>query len=165
VEGDSASLAELCALLSAVGGVPIRQDLAVTGSVDQHGRVQAVGGVNEKIEGFFDTCAARGLTGGQGVVIPAANVDHLMLAPRVRRAARAGRFHVVAAATVDEALEILTSLPAGTADASGDYSPDTANGRVQAGLRRFAEVARQIGAAVSGTGPGPSIGPGATVTG
>jgi len=91
VEGDSASLAELCALLSVLSGVPILQSLAVTGSVNQHGRVQAVGGVNEKIEGFFDVCAARGLTGAQGVVIPAGNVKHLMLREDVVAAAREGR--------------------------------------------------------------------------
>ena len=115
VEGDSASLAELAALLSAIGGFPLRQDLAVTGSVDQRGLVQAIGGVNEKIEGFFDTCAMRGLTGTQGVIIPAANVRHLMVATPVRRAVRSGRFRVHAVATVDAALELLSGLPAGAA--------------------------------------------------
>jgi lon-related putative ATP-dependent protease len=112
VEGDSASLAELCALLSALSETPIRQSLALTGSVNQFGEVQVIGGVNEKIEGFFDLCAARGLTGEQGVLIPAASVPHLMLRPDVVEAARAGRFHVDAVATVDQAMARLTGLPA-----------------------------------------------------
>ena len=149
VEGDSASLAELCALMSAIGGVPIRQDLAVTGSVDQRGTVQAIGGVNEKIEGFFDACAARGLTGDQGVVIPATNTPHLMLAARVRRAARSGRFQVYAVTTVDEALSVLTTLPAGTPDGAGAFLPETVNGRVQTALAGFAEVAGRF--ALAGT--------------
>jgi predicted ATP-dependent protease len=153
VEGDSASLAELCALLSAIGGVPIRQDLAMTGSVDQRGLVQAVGGVNEKIEGFFDVCAARGLTGSHGVIIPEANVRHLMLATRVRRAVRAGHFRVFSVSTVDEALELLCGLPAGAPDDSGEYPGDTVNGRVQAALARLADIAGRFGA-VAGAGPG-----------
>lgn len=112
VEGDSASLAELCALLSALSETPIKQTLALTGSVNQFGEVQVIGGVNEKIEGFFDLCVARGLTGEQGVLIPAASVPHLMLRPDVVEAARAGRFHVHAVATVDQAMERLTGLPA-----------------------------------------------------
>ena len=150
VEGDSASLAELCALLSAIGGIPIRQDLAVTGSIDQHGSVQAIGGVNEKTEGFFDACAARGLAAGQGVIIPAANVKHLMLASRVRAAARTGLFGVYAVTTVDEALALLTGLPAGTPDADGTYPADSAYGRVQAALLAFAEVAERFGRQTSG---------------
>ncbi|GHT92920.1 ATP-dependent protease [Betaproteobacteria bacterium] len=112
VEGDSASLAELCALLSALSEAPIKQTLALTGSVNQFGEVQVIGGVNEKIEGFYDLCAARGLTGEQGVLIPAASVPHLMLRPDVVEAARAGRFQVYAVATVDQAMERLTGLPA-----------------------------------------------------
>jgi len=144
VEGDSASLAELCALLSAIGGFAIRQDLAMTGSVDQRGLAQAIGGVNEKIEGYFDTCAARGLNGTQGVIIPTSNVPHLMLASRVRHAVRNRRFRVLAVSTVDAALELLSGMPAGVPDATGVYSPDTVNGRVQAGLRRLADVAREF---------------------
>jgi lon-related putative ATP-dependent protease len=143
VEGDSASLAELCALLSAIGGVPLRQSLAVTGSVDQKGDVQAVGGVNDKIEGFFDACAARGLTGEQGVLIPRANVDDLMLAWRVREAARDGRFRVWPVSSVDEALTLLTGMPAGRPDRHGDYPADSVNGRVAATLREMAETARR----------------------
>jgi predicted ATP-dependent protease len=155
VEGDSASLAELCALLSAIGDVPIRQDLAVTGSIDQRGLVQAVGGVNEKVEGFFDACAGRGLTGTQGVIIPTANVRHLMLATRVRRAVRTGQFRVYAVSTVDEALELLCGMPAGTADGAGTYPDDTVSGRVQTSLGRLAEVAARFAIAGPGNGSGP----------
>ena len=119
VEGDSASLAELCALLSALTRLPIAQRLAVTGSVNQFGEVQVIGGVNEKIEGFFDLCAARGLDGSQGVVIPAASARHLMLREDVVEAARAGRFHIFPVHTVDEAMAVLTGVPAGKADARG----------------------------------------------
>jgi lon-related putative ATP-dependent protease len=127
VEGDSASLAELCALLSALAGVPIRQSLAVTGSVNQFGVVQPVGGINEKIEGFFDICAARGLTGDQGVLIPAANRRNLMLRDEVVEAARQGRFHIWAVTSVDEAMELLTGLPAGEPDARGEIPPGSVN--------------------------------------
>ncbi len=127
VEGDSASLGELCALLSAMGDIPVRQDLAITGSVNQHGAAQAIGGVNEKIEGFFAVCEARGLTGRQGVIIPASNVQHLMLDADVVDAVREGRFGVYAVHTVDEAMEILANTPAGVADGSGEYPPGTVN--------------------------------------
>ena len=130
VEGDSASLAELCALLSALAGVPVRQDRAVTGSVDQHGRVQAVGGVNEKIEGFFELCRARGLSGTQGVLIPHANVQHLMLRDEVVAAAEAGRFHVWPVDDVDAALALLTGTRAGTPDARGVMPEGSINQRV-----------------------------------
>jgi lon-related putative ATP-dependent protease len=151
VDGDSASSAELYALLSALADVPIRQDLAVTGSVNQLGEVQAIGGVNEKIEGFFDVCAARGLTGDQGVVIPSTNVDHLMLRDRVVEAVAAGRFHVFPVKTVDQALELLTGAPAGERDDAGRFPGDSVNGRVEARLRAFAEAR---GAFVA-RGPGP----------
>ncbi|MDR3158514.1 MAG: AAA family ATPase [Zoogloeaceae bacterium] len=134
VEGDSASLAELCALLSALAQVPIRQSLAITGSVNQFGEVQVIGGVNEKIEGFFDLCAARGLTGEQGVLIPAASQPHLMLRPDVVDAARAGRFHIYTVATVDEAMQILTGLPAGTPDTRGMLPRDSINEKVAKAL-------------------------------
>lgn len=134
VEGDSASLAEVCALLSALAQLPIRQSFAVTGSVNQFGEAQVVGGVNEKIEGFFDLCAVRGLTGTQGVVIPAASVRHLMLRPDVVEAARCGRFHIHAVETVDEAMTVLTGLPAGKPDAKGVIPKDTINQRVAAAL-------------------------------
>ncbi|MDD3651413.1 Lon protease family protein, partial [Immundisolibacter sp.] len=121
VDGDSASSAELYALLSALAEAPIRQSLAVTGSVNQFGQVQAIGGVNEKIEGFFDICLARGLSGEQGVLIPASNVQHLMLRVDVRDAVADGRFHIYAVRTIDEGIELLTGLPAGVADAEGNY--------------------------------------------
>jgi predicted ATP-dependent protease len=144
VEGDSASLAELCALLSALGGLPIRQSLAITGSVNQFGVVQPVGGINEKIEGFFDICAARSLTGEQGVLIPASNVCHLMLRADVVEAVRAGRFQVWAVRTVDEALELLTGLPAGTPDASGQMPEDSINARIAAALEKLAQMRREF---------------------
>lgn len=130
VEGDSASLAELCALLSALADVPIRQCFAVTGSVNQFGVVQAIGGVNEKIEGFFDLCAERGLSGEQGALIPASCVRHLMLREDVVAAIAAGRFHIHAVETVDQAMTLLTGLPAGTADAKGVVPKGTINHRV-----------------------------------
>lgn len=136
VEGDSASSAELYALLSALAGAPLSQSLAATGSVNQHGDIQAVGGVNEKIEGFFDLCASRGLTGKQGVVIPAANVKNLMLREDVVAAAAQGRFAVYAVASVDEGVELLTGVPAAEL-----------HRRVEARLLEFAERAREFAAA------------------
>jgi len=130
VEGDSASAAELFALLSALAETPIRQSFAITGSVDQHGRIQAIGGVNEKIEGFFDVCAARGLTGEQGVLIPSSNVQHLMLRRDVTEAVAAGRFRVIAIETVDQGMELLTGVPSGSTDLSGQYPEATLNRRI-----------------------------------
>jgi predicted ATP-dependent protease len=138
VDGDSASAAELFALLSALAEVPIRQSLAVTGSVDQRGQIQAIGGVNEKIEGFFDACRARGATGTQGVIIPAANVKHLMLRRDVVEAAAAGQFAVHAIETVDQGIELLTGMVAGEPDAQGRYAAGTLNHRVVARLDTFA---------------------------
>ncbi len=137
VEGDSASLAELCAILSSLSGLPIDQSLAVTGSVNQHGAVQPIGGVNEKVEGFFNVCAQRELTGTQGVVIPSANVKDLMLRDEVVEAARAGRFRVFAVARVDEAMALLTATPAGAPDESGTFPADSVNARVEQCLREF----------------------------
>lgn len=139
IDGDSASCAELCALLSSLSSVPVRQDLAVTGSVDQEGRVQAIGGVVAKIEGFFDICLARGLTGQQGVIIPAANVRNLTLRSDVVQAVREGKFHVYAVDTIDQVLELLTGLPAGEPDAEGNYPPDSVHYRVQQRLLEMAE--------------------------
>ena len=144
VEGDSASLAELCALLSALAELPIRQSFAVTGSVSQHGDVQPVGGVNDKIEGFFDVCLGRGLTGRQGVVIPSANVSDLMLRGDVVEAVAAGRFAVVAVDDVDSALAWLTGRDAGARDDSGRYPEGTVNALVEARLRGFAESTRNF---------------------
>jgi lon-related putative ATP-dependent protease len=139
VEGDSASSAELYALLSAIADVPIKQSLAITGSVNQHGRVQAIGGVNEKIEGFFDICKARGLNGVQGVLIPESNVKHLMLRQDVVDAVAEGKFHVYPIETIDQGIEVLTGIPAGEADEEGVYPEDTINGMVHAKLSEFAE--------------------------
>jgi predicted ATP-dependent protease len=137
VDGDSASSTEVYALLSDLSGLPIRQDLAVTGSVNQQGEVQPIGGVNWKIEGFFEACRARGLTGKQGVIIPKANLPELMLRPEVVAAVKDGKFHVYAVATIDEGIELLTGVRAGTPDAKGDYPEETVNGRV---VKRLAEL-------------------------
>ncbi len=158
VEGDSASLAELTALLSALSGVPIRQALAVTGSVNQFGVVQPVGGINDKIEGFFDICAARGLGGEQGVLIPRPNLCHLMLRQDVVDAARAGRFNIWAVADVDEALELLTGLHAGTPDADGTMPEDSVNGRAIAGLKKLAQLRHAFGDDHDGSSEGAGDG-------
>jgi predicted ATP-dependent protease len=144
VEGDSASLAELCALLSSLADIPLRQSLAVTGSVNQQGEVQAIGGINEKIEGFFDLCRERELTGEQGVVIPQANVRHLMLREDVVEAAAGGRFHVYAVASVDEALGLLTGMVVGSSDAEGNFPEGTVNACVCAKLAAFADARRTL---------------------
>lgn len=140
VEGDSASLAELCALLSSLAGLPMKQSLAVTGSVNQFGRVQAVGGVNDKIEGFFDICKQRGLSGEQGVIIPASNVEHLMLRDDVVEAAKVGRFFVYPVSDADQALELLTGMSAGQADDQGMFGENTFNSRVQTRLIELATI-------------------------
>jgi len=157
VEGDSASSAELYALLSALSEAPLRQDVAVTGSVNQLGDLQAIGGVNEKIEGFFDICTARGLTGTQGVLIPAANIGHLVLRPRVVEAVRAGRFTVWPVRTVDEGLSLLTGRPAGSRGADGRYPAGSVNAAVEARLIAFAK-ARKAFSAKSGEGKGTETG-------
>jgi len=144
VEGDSASVAETCALLSAIAELPIEQSLAVTGSVNQHGLVQVIGGVNEKIEGFFDICKARGLTGTQGVLIPKDNVQHLMLRDDVVAAVEAGRFSVYPIATVDEAMVLMTGVAAGERDAAGRFPAATVNGLVDEKLRKLAELRRKF---------------------
>ncbi len=137
VDGDSASSTELYALLSALAGVPLRQDLAVTGAVDMRGNILSVGGVNEKIEGFFELCRARGLTGEQGVLIPASNVDDLMLEPEVVEAVEEGAFHILALHRVEEGLELLSGLPAGRPGPDGSHPPDSFFGRVEAALAAF----------------------------
>jgi lon-related putative ATP-dependent protease len=146
VEGDSASCAETCALLSALADLPVRQSLAVTGSVNQGGEVQAVGGVNEKVEGFFEVCRARGLDGEAGVVVPAANAKHLMLRAEVVEAARAGRFSVWTVESVDDVMELLTGLPAGDRGLDGSFPDDTVNGRVAHRLADLAARAQAFGA-------------------
>lgn len=139
VEGDSASLAELASLLSSIGDVPIRQCLAVTGSVDQFGAVQAVGGVNEKVEAFFDLCAARGLDGTQGVIVPRTNVEHLILREDIMAALAQGRFALHAVRDVDDALQVLTGLEAGEAATPCN---ETVNGRVARRLHEYTTIRR-----------------------
>ncbi len=145
VEGDSASSAELYALLSALADVPVRQSIAVTGSVNQYGHVQAIGAVNEKIEGFFDVCRQMGLSGRQGVIIPRANVQHLMLRRDVVEAVADQRFHVWPVETIDQGMEILTGLAAGERDADGQFLERSINQRVEARLVQMAEAARAFG--------------------
>ena len=145
VDGDSASSAELYALLSALSDAPIKQCFAVTGSVNQYGEVQAIGGVNEKIEGFFDLCAARGLTGEQGVLIPQSNVRHLMLRNDVVEACRAGQFAVYPIATIDEGIARLTGLEAGERAESGTFPDGTINARVEGRLVELSEQRRAFG--------------------
>ena len=142
VDGDSASSAELYALLSALSDVPIKQSLAVTGSVNQWGEVQAIGGVNEKIEGFFDVCRARGLNEQQGVLIPKSNVQHLMLREDVVEAVRNGQFAIYPVGTIDEGIEILTGVKAGERGAEGRFPAGTINRLVEDKLRSFAERGR-----------------------
>ncbi len=140
VEGDSASLAELCALLSALAGLPIKQSFAVTGSVNQQGQVQPIGGVNEKIEGFFDVCKERGGPDGQAVIIPTANVQHLMLREEVVNAVAVGGFAVYAVGTVNEALELLTGLPAGERNEQSEFSEGSVNRRVEERLLELSQL-------------------------
>ncbi len=154
VEGDSASSAELYAILSSLADAPVRQGVAVTGSVDQRGVVQAVGGVNEKIEGHFAVCKAAGLTSDQGVVMPRANVRHLMLDDEVVDAVAAGRFHVWAIDDVDEGIELLTGVPAGTPQPDGTYPSGSIHARVQARLAEYASLlAEHARAALRADGP------------
>lgn len=142
VEGDSASVAEACALISALAQTPMSQSLAVTGSMNQHGIVQVIGGVNEKIEGFFDVCNTRGLTGAQGVLIPKDNLRHLMLRHDVVKAVCDGRFHVYAIGHVDDATSLLTGIEAGQRNRNGEFPNDTVNDRVERRLTALAEARR-----------------------
>ncbi|TAK34331.1 MAG: ATP-binding protein [Chloroflexota bacterium] len=145
IDGDSASSAELYVLLSALSGLTLKQGIAVTGSVNQHGEVQAVGGVTRKVEGFFDVCRMQGLTGDQGVIVPRANVKHLMLREEVRRAVEEGKFRIWAVSTVEEGIEILTGLPAGELQADETYPVGTVNYHVDQQLRQFADRLKQFG--------------------
>ncbi len=142
VDGDSASVAELCALLSTLANVPIRQGLSITGSLNQHGQAQPIGGVNEKIEGFFDVCSAIGLSGEQGVLIPTTNAKHLMLRPDVIEAVADGKFSIFTYDTVDDAIAALTGVEAGTRDRCGAYPPGTINFLVDRRLREMADLQR-----------------------
>jgi predicted ATP-dependent protease len=143
IDGDSAASAELYALLSELAEAPLRQDVAVTGSVNQHGELQAIGGVNEKIEGFFRACSLGGLTGTQGVIIPEANVRHLTLCSEVVDSVRAGRFHVWSARTVEEGIELLTGMSAGERGPDGQFPDGTLHARVEERLERWARMAEE----------------------
>jgi predicted ATP-dependent protease len=146
VDGDSASSTELYAILSSLAEIPITQGIAVTGSVNQNGEVQAIGGVNQKIEGHFDVCRVKGLTGEQGVMIPRANLRNLMLRPDVVQAVQAGEFSVYAVGTIDEGIEVLTGVAAGERDGKDGYPEGSVNDRVQKKLRQFSEQLKQIAA-------------------
>ncbi|HGY92834.1 MAG TPA: hypothetical protein ENK43_16825 [Planctomycetes bacterium] len=145
IDGDSASSTELFCILSALANAPIEQQLAVTGSVDQFGRIQPVGGINEKVEGFFSVCMDRGLTGSQGVILPQRNVGDLMLSHRVVEAVEKKQFHIFAITTVDEGMEILTGLPSGVQDERGRWTPDSLNDRIQIRLKELHDLADEDG--------------------
>ncbi len=162
VEGDSASMAELLTLLSVLADVPLKQNLAITGSVSQRGEAQPIGGVNWKIEGFYKVCKSRGLDGSHGVVIPKANVKDLMLKKEVVEAVKQGLFHIYAVGHIDEAVELFTGLPAGKRLPDGTFEPDTVNARVDATLKRLMETARELmkeeEEKKGGSAPAPSCG-------
>jgi ATP-dependent Lon protease len=139
VEGDSASSTEIYALLSTLSGLPLRQDIAVTGSVNQKGEIQPIGGVNQKIEGFFTVCSKKGLTGTQGVMIPHQNVKELMLNKEVIQAAKEGKFHIYPVHTIDQGIEILTGIEAGQRQKDGSYAEGTVNYLVDEKLQEYAE--------------------------
>ncbi len=157
IDGDSASSTELYALISSLSGVPLRQDLGVTGSVNQWGEIQPIGGINEKIEGFFATCKEVGLTGHQGVVLPAQNVQHLVLRPQVIEAIRAGQFHLYPIRSIDEGLEVLTGISAGSIHAEG-----TVHALALQRLRRLAEGLRHFAATPAGAAAQPAAPPAGT---
>jgi lon-related putative ATP-dependent protease len=144
IDGDSASSTELYAILSSLSGIPIRQGIAVTGSVNQKGQVQAIGGINQKIEGFFDVCKEKGLTGSQGVLMPKSNMKNLMLRHAVIEAVKHGRFHIYAVSTVEEGIELLTGMPAGIADGSGVYPKGTVYAAVQKKLRSYLDKSLRL---------------------
>jgi len=144
VDGDSASSTEIYAILSSLANLPLRQDIAVTGSVNQHGKIQPIGGVNQKVEGFYDVCHARGLTGRQGVLIPTQNVKDLMLRHDVVDAVRAGKFHLYAIDSIDQGIEMLTGRKAGTRSSSGKFTTGSVHARVNAVLQRFARTNRSF---------------------
>ncbi len=153
VDGDSASSAELYAILSSLSGVPIKQGIAVTGSVNQNGEVQAIGGVNQKVEGHYDVCRLKGLTGAQGVMIPRTNLRNLMLRSDVVDAVKENKFHIYAVGTIDEGIEVLTGVPAGACDSSGGYAENTVSRAVQEKLRQFTELQKKLGLASDKTQP------------
>jgi len=152
VEGDSASSTELYSILSALYGLPIKQNLAVTGSVNQKGEVQAIGGVNEKIEGFFEVCKARGLTGKHGVMIPESNAQNLMLKEEVVEAVKAGKFHIYPVKTIDQGIEVLTEVKAGMRLPDGKFEKGTVNYMVDESLKEMAGKLREFAGVSMGRG-------------
>lgn len=151
LDGDSASSTELYSLLSSLAEAPLRQGIAVTGSVNQKGEVQPIGGVSRKIEGFFKVCQLQGLTGDQGVVIPATNERHLMLSADVVEAVRNKQFHIWSVQNIEEGIELLTGIPAGKANDEGQYPPKTIYGRVQKRLQEITEALRDSNSKKNGT--------------
>ena len=144
VDGDSASSTELYGLLSSLSGIPINQAIAVTGSVNQKGQIQPIGGVNEKIEGYFQICKMRGLTGEHGVMIPVQNVDNLQLSDEIIEAVKNKLFHIYAISTIEEGIEVLTGVPAGKKDASGHFPAGTVNYLVYQKLKKYAEISSKM---------------------
>src|SRR2546429_5227727 len=144
VDGDSASSTEIYALASALSGLPLRQDIAVTGSINQQGDIQAIGGVNEKIEGFFDVCRIKGLTGTQGVMMPDSNVEDLMLREDILEAVAAGKFHIWPVAKVEQGIEILTGKTAGRRNGHGKFDARTAFALMDEGLRELAKTRKEF---------------------
>jgi predicted ATP-dependent protease len=144
VEGDSASSTELYAILSAISGLPLKQCFAVTGSVNQKGEVQAIGGVNEKIEGFFEVCKSKGLTGRQGVMIPESNVQNLMLKEEIVETIKEGKFHIYPVKTIDQGIELLTGVKAGVRQPDGTFEKDTVNYKVNQRLKEMAEKLKEF---------------------
>ena len=144
VDGDSASSTEIYALVSALSGLPLRQDIAVTGSINQQGDIQAIGGVNEKIEGYFDVCRIKGLTGTQGVMIPAANVEDLMLREDVLDAVTSGKFHVWPVGKIEQGIETLTNVAAGSRNGTGRFDAGTVFALVDERLRDMAKTLKEF---------------------
>jgi predicted ATP-dependent protease len=153
VDGDSASSTELYAILSSLAEIPLRQGIAVTGSVNQNGEIQAIGGINHKIEGFFDVCRLKGLSGEQGVLMPRANLRNLMLRPDVVGAVQEGKFHIYAVSTIDEGIEVLTGVVAGTRDGEGRYPEGSVNDRVEKKLQHYAEQQKRLAPGNAGASP------------
>jgi predicted ATP-dependent protease len=144
VDGDSASSTEIYALISALSGLPLRQDIAVTGSMNQQGDIQAIGGVNEKVEGFFDVCRIKGLTGTQGVLIPASNVEDLMLRDDVLDAVAEGKFHIWPIEKVEQGIEILTGRPAGHKNGDGTFAKGTVFAMIDERLSEMAKTMKEF---------------------
>lgn len=144
VDGDSASSTELYAILSSLSGIPISQSLAVTGSVNQKGEIQPIGGVNDKIEGFYQVCKLRGLDGSHGVIIPVQNINNLSLSDEIIEDVKNKKFHIYAISTIDEGIELLTGVPAGKKDSNGKFPAGTINYLVQEKLVKYAKVSKDL---------------------